>query len=149
MVADYLIFAVYGKLVFRTSYIEYINTPTYNNTRKVLSDFSDMSGGQIVSFDKIQLGRPITISEIEYDDDTFAPEVLGVAYPSYTKCNIKIRKDLEDSVFRETLIHEYLHCYGYWHVLNENDLMNPTLNPVDKEENIRHYARSMKEYFYE
>lgn len=148
-IIDYVAFNVYAKLYFNQSYIISIDTPSYPQTAVVLQDFSNLSGTKIVSFEDIPNGRPIDIAEMEDGNDEYTPNMLGVAYSRFDSCSIRLKKDMDPEVFRETLIHEYLHCYGYMHVLDEADLMYPTLNLIDKEENIRQYAIKVRKYFYE
>lgn len=140
---------IYGKYYFHKSYIKSINLPTYNTAKTVLEEFNSMGNNKIVSFREIKDGRPIEIIEMSELDTKLIPEAIGVARPKLSKCTISIRRGLSVNNFRETLIHEYLHCYGYVHSSDPKDLMYYSLNPIDKEENIRQYARDMEKRFYE
>ena len=67
---------------------------------------------------------------------------IGLALPLPWSCDITIKKGLFYEEFRQTLYHEYLHCLGYSHTVNPNDLMFPTLGVGwVTEDNILKYAR--------
>ena len=140
---------IYGRLFFGKTYIQSINTPTYSKTEDVLLEFNSMGDNLAVKFGEIENGRPITVEEMTVLDELMFGEAIGLAIPKLTRCTIKIRKGLSKLTFRETLIHEYLHCFGYMHVDDSKDLMYYALNPIDKEENIRQYAKRVKREFYE
>ena len=108
-----------------------------------------MGDGKIVSFKEIKNGRPLEIIEMVDKDNIDYPDAIGLAYSRFTGCLIKIKKGLSKHYFRETLIHEYLHCYGYGHSESPEDLMYYAINKLDKEENIRQYAIKVKKKFYE
>jgi hypothetical protein len=143
------LFNLYGIKNFHKSYIATINTPSYKNTRKVLEEFNALGDNKIVSFSEIPDGRPIEIVEITPIDRQISPGAVGTTYAKITRCTIKMAQGLDEIEYRETLLHEYLHCYGYDHVDDYKDLMYYSLFPVDKEENIRHYAKEVKKKFYE
>ena len=77
------------------------------------------------------------------------PDLLGEARPLFKSCTITLRKNQSYLNYRETVLHEYLHCMGYSHVPNKMDLMYFKLNPIDKEHNIRQYAKEVLKKFYE
>jgi hypothetical protein len=133
-----------SKLFFRNSYISKINTPTNSNllVKKILEDFNALEDGKIINFEPIINGRPIEILEWEKDTDL----LLGEAEPKIESCKIYLRPNLNYDILRETLLHEYLHCMGYLHVLyDKNDLMYPRLTAVgNKEKNIKDYAKSLR-----
>jgi len=73
--------------------------------------------------------RPIIIKDIPRDGlmyKLFKGRVAGLAWSGLTACTIYLNPDLmltgPMDVFTTTL-HEYLHCLGYSHVDNSNDLM--------------------------
>ena len=134
---------------FKYTYIKFIDTPTYPDTKKVLEEFNAMGDNKIVSFSEMVNGRPIEISEMQEYDVKFDSDAIGIAYFNLTKCSIKIKKGLPYEDFRETIIHEYLHCYGYHHSTDPGDLMYYAINPIDKEQNIKDYAQKVKKKFYE
>lgn len=140
---------IYVKHTFKKTYVQSINTPTYPKAKDILLEFNSYADGVIVQFENVENGRPIIIQEMSDFDDQIFPSVAGIAFPKFTGCVIKLNRELSAKEFRETLIHEYLHCYGYDHIEDEKDLMNPSLNYLDKDESIRDYARRLKEDFYE
>lgn len=140
---------VYGKFFFHKTYVKSINLPSYPKAKAVLEEFNRLGDNKVVSFDEIKDGRPIEITEMDEYDRMFYSEAVGIATPRLTQCHITIRKGMSDVEFRETLIHEYLHCYGYMHTNDEKDLMYAYLVLVNKDENIKQYAQKLKREFYE
>ena len=141
---------VYSKYKFKKTFIESLNTPTFPNAREILQQFNSYGDNKIVSFTAIENGRPIVIEEMtDIEENVLFEDVAGLAYPKLTSCTIKLRRNLDTKELKDTLLHEYLHCYGYDHVDNPEDLMYYSINPVDKENNIREYAKKLKEEFYE
>ena len=136
--------------MFNKTYISIIDTPTYGEyTKSILVEFNSMGDNKIISFNKIKNGRPVEIHEISDAVRKLYPETLGMTFPRYDNCIIFIRKGLAWEDYRKALLHEYGHCMGYDHVINKYDLMYKYLVSVDKEENIRYYARRIKKDFYE
>jgi hypothetical protein len=142
--ASYLI---YGQLFFHNSYINEVFTPYYTSedTMMLLKEFDSMAGGGIV---KLQGSRPINITEMPMVIQLMYPDSLGITFLEFKKCNIFIRPYLDHITFRETLFHEYLHCFAYDHSPNPKDLMYYAEVPVDKEENIKYHAKELKERYY-
>jgi len=144
------VYDVYGKVYFKYTYIESIDTPSYNNqTKKILEEFNSYTDNKVVSFSKINNGRPIKIQEMKDSDVISDPFVLGWANVHLSFCLITVKKHLSKEDYRETLIHEFLHCFNYMHVSNPQDLMYYQLNYLDKEESIRQYATKVRKKFYE
>lgn len=139
-------FDAYGMMFFDETYIAQIQTPSYSNnlTMEILEEFNAMGGGKIVSFSPIKNGRPVTITEVDPEDN-----ILGSTLPAFTKCTITIRKGLPYAEYRETLLHEYLHCYGVGHTNDKRDLMYWAMIPVDKDANIKYHAEKLRKTFYE
>lgn len=86
--------------------------------------------------------RPITITVInDYFWNNFSnSKTLGQAFVGFDSCNITLasRRLRNPKDFAETVIHEYLHCFGYKHVDKLDDLMYKNLNAV--------HPNSMNEY---
>ena len=144
------IFEVYGRYFFKYTYIEVIDTPTYKDqTKKVLEEFNSFGDNKIISFKKINNGRPVQIREMTDLEEQLRPDVLGSAWPSTADCNIRMKKKQDPYEYRETLIHEYLHCFGYNHVPNPRDIMYFQENYLDKEDSIRQYAKKVLKKYYE
>lgn len=145
-----LTFEAVSRVFFRFTYIETIDTPSYaNRTKEVLEEFNSMGDNKIIRFDKIKFGRPVKIFEMTDLYTNLKPQTLGTADVALSDCIINIKRNRNPLDFREILLHEYLHCMGYDHVPNQLDLMYESLNPVDKEDNIRQYAKKVKKKFYE
>ncbi len=151
--AQYLgpkLIVIFGRLLyFKNTYIESIKTPSYPKTKEILKEFNSMGEDVIVSFDKIANGRPLDIAEMTEIDMSLFPDAAGVAYPNLRKCSIRVRAGMDEIIYRAVLIHEYLHCYGYQHTSDSEDIMYYLVTYLDKENNIRYYARKMKVDFYE
>jgi hypothetical protein len=144
------IFEIYGRFYFKYTYIEVIDTPSYGNqTKKALEEFNSFGDNKIISFKKIKNGRPVQIYEMADFEEELRPEVLGSAWPMFKDCTIRLKKRQDLIDYRETVLHEYLHCMGYDHVPDPLDLMYYQLNPVDKEDNIRQYAKKVLKKYYE
>lgn len=138
---------LYGYMFFHRSYIQSIDTPSYGKlTRLYLDEFNAMADGGIVVYKPNT--RPITIREQSILMQLIYPNAIGltVSYPS--KCDIYMKPGLDASSYRETLIHEYLHCFGYLHSPDRKDLMYYAEVPIDKEDNIKYYAIDLKRKYY-
>jgi hypothetical protein len=131
---------------FVDSYIAEIDTPHYGNktTIDMLEHFNQYGGGNAVRWvakDSF-LSRAIYIreaSEIKGQET-----VIGQALPLWTKCDIVIEKGLDLTTYYNVLLHEYLHCLGYTHSRDENDLMYYSVSYCS-EENIIKYAKEIEE----
>ena len=69
---------------------------------------------------------------------------IGVTYPIYENCIIYLRKDMNSVTFRETLMHEVTHCFGYPDINTIDDLMYFSANYTNKENSIRKYAKEIE-----
>lgn len=145
------LFDMFTFLMFKNSYIQQIDMPTYGNeqTKEILQEFNGMADNKIITFDKISFGRPVYITEMTQEIQEINAAAIGLTMPRLTECRVYVQKGLSHADFRETLLHEYLHCLGYDHVEDPTDLMYFMAIPVDKEENIRQYAKKVLEKFYE
>lgn len=138
---------VYSYMFYHRSYIQSIDTPSYGKLTKLyLDEFNAMADGGIVVYTSNT--RPITIQEQPILLQLMYPNAIGLAVPTPTKCNIYIKPGLDASSYRETLIHEYLHCFDYQHTSDRKDLMYYAEVPVDKEDNIKYYAIDLKRKYY-
>jgi hypothetical protein len=141
---------IYSRFYFKNTYIEVIDTPSYGNqTKEILQEFNALGDNKIISFTKIKNGRPVQIREMTSFDKRLSPYAIGMARPLFKSCTIVLRSNLDYVDYRETVLHEYLHCMGYAHSLDKKDLMYFQLNPVDKEDNIKQYAKEVLRKFYE
>jgi len=126
------------------SYILSINTPYYGDkTRKNLDTFNFMGEGEAVQFGEVTpKSRPITIEEVSSFPNR--PETVGMAYVSLDFCSITIKTGLTEYEYFLVLIHEYLHCLGYNHVEDPDDIMYYSLT-YPTSSNIKKYAQEIKE----
>lgn len=137
-----------GYMFYHRTYIKSIDTPSYGVlTKTYLNEFNNMADGGIVHYNNNS--RPVYIEEQSAMLQILYPNAIGLAFSTLTKCNIYIQPGLEASTYRETLIHEYLHCFDYPHSPDPKDLMYYLDVPIDKEENIKYYARDLKRKYYE
>ena len=132
-------------MFYHRSYIENIHTPSYTNTKEVLLEFDSLADGGIVLFKGT---RPITIQEQSIFMQIIYPTAIGLAFSTLNDCRIYIRTGLDKTTFRETLIHELCHCFGYKHSPDYKDLMYYSMVAIDKEENIKYYAKDIKNKYY-
>jgi len=102
------------KKVSKYNYIAHINTPSYTNkrTEKVLDIFNNMSYNKKAVNKKGY--RPIFIIEKDLKKEN-NETILGLAYPLPAYCLIVMNKGLDKDTYFYTLLHEYVHCYGYDH----------------------------------
>lgn len=143
------------KYIIPESYISEIHTTSYDKTwvTDVLKEFDAMAAPeQAVLFEKHVIDRKIVIQEVlDLDMVPFflrspdAPVTIGYALETELKCTIQLKTGLDYATFRRTLIHEYLHCMGYDHVDDNNDLMGAVETETTKitEENIKSYAKKV------
>lgn len=138
---------VVGSMFFHRSYINTLKLHTYkeDSVKTILQQFNSMADGGIVKYEG---SRPINIIEMPVVMQFMYPSAVGVALIGYTKCDIYIVPNLDYMTFRETLLHEYLHCFAYEHTEEPKDLMYYAVVPIDKEENIKYYARDLKRKYY-
>lgn len=133
------------ELFFVDSYIAEIDTPHYGNktTRDMLQHFNEYGGGKAVQWqakDTI-LSRAIYIKEAE--EIPGQESVIGQALPLWTRCDIVIEKGLDLETYYNVLLHEYLHCLGYTHSQDKNDLMYYSVSYCP-EDNIIKYAKEVE-----
>jgi hypothetical protein len=131
---------------FVDSYIAEIDTPHYGNstTKQMLEHFNQHGNGKAVQWaakDTI-LSRAIYIRESENIQGK--ESVVGQALPLWTSCDIIIEKGLDLETYYNVLLHEYLHCLGYTHSRDQNDLMYYSVSYCP-EENIIKYAKEIEE----
>lgn len=129
------------------SYVDTIqgNDAEVRLIKNTLQQFNDLTSVDIVPNNGY---RPIKIVVIEdFIDNAFlAGTTVGRAHVLYQKCDIQLaRKQLRTEYdFKMTLLHEYLHCFGYEHVDNSKDLMYKYTNTVSKK-SIDEYAKDLAE----
>lgn len=138
---------IQGQMIYHRTYIKSIES-SYNNLPKMfLDEFNDMADGGIVKYEEDF--RPVTIKDQPIEMQIMYPNAIGLTMSYLNKCDIFIRPGLDIASFRETLFHEYLHCFDYMHTQDPKDLMYYAEVPVDKEENIKYYAKDLKRKYYE
>ena len=130
-------------MIFPGSHIELIDTPGYSNadTYYILKLFNSYANGAVL-FEPTTKNRPIYIYEVNEFSSDFHPYTIGLAYPAINKCYINIKSGLDKYTYYQVLLHEYLHCMGYQHHLNNKDLMYYAV-VYASEENIKQYAKDI------
>lgn len=130
---------------YMDSFVVKIDTPHYGNdsTKKYLQYFNSLGDNKAVSFDSEngKYDRTIVISELGTIPGK--ETTIGQAYPRWDHCHIVIEKGLDEYSYAMVLYHEYLHCLGYSHVEDPEDLMYYSLN-WSSVENLRKYAQDVK-----
>lgn len=120
-------------------------------TKKHLDNFNQLGNNKILRYKVTEHPRPITIEiralGVDFYEEINKDAILAYAQSDERGCKIVVRNDLvTETQFRNTLIHEFLHCYSYDHVNDEQDLMYSEDNPdVDMEPSIRKYAKEVEE----
>lgn len=142
--------------LIKNSYIaeikaDFINT---NLVKKHLDIFNEYGHNQIVRYkpeEAFSKPRPITIEVrklgVDFYEELNKDGILAYASSDESSCKIIIREDLYTEIqFRDTLIHELLHCYEYDHKnWDEKDLMYYEDNENDKLPSIKKYAEDVYE----
>jgi len=130
-------------MIFPGSHIELISTPgySYEDTYYMLKVFNYYSDGAVL-FEPTVKNRPIYIYEVKTIPLNVSSETIGVALPYVKYCYIYIKSGLDKYTYYQVLLHEYLHCMGYQHHLNDKDLMYYSV-VYASEENIKQYAKDL------
>ena len=118
--------------------------PGHNlTTRFALYDFNRRVPTNIVPYGGT---RPVNIYPLKGVVKIIHPSALGVAYPGLNSCDIYMNMEelTNYKIFKNTLVHEYLHCLGYNHVDNPNDLMYYVDTDHDDSE-ITKWAKKIEE----
>ena len=123
---------------FTNSYVDKIITTSYSKSevRNILDTFDKQSYNSIVHYEGT---RPIIIVET---NKGLKPWMVGLAKWDLNKCVIILRPNLGVR-FREVLLHEYMHCFGYEHKDNKKDLMYYSVYYAPSEKSIENYARDL------
>lgn len=149
----YCDYKFYTPYLIRNSYIADIKADLLDRelAKKHLDNFNKMGHNGIVNFSVTERPRPIRI-EIRKLGETFYEHLRGDSILAYTQadengCLIVMGNDsITEEQFRNTLIHEFLHCYFYDHVKDSSDVMYWEDNSfVDMEPSIRRYAKEVED----
>lgn len=141
------------KYTIPQTYILTIDTPTYSNnaTQEILEEFNKLGNYNAVKFGiRGQLGRPVTIKEMDENSLLYRyvwPTAIGLTNVFLDKCIIYLKKGQNSITYRETVIHEYLHCMGYQHVTARNDVMYKADNKENKDASIIKYAKELDKLY--
>lgn len=141
--------------LIKSSYVKEIKADFINHelAKKHLDKFNEYGHNHIVKFKAEDVEgepRPITIEIRKLGEDFYEQlndnKILAYALSQERSCKIVIKDDLvTEDQFRDTLIHEFLHCYEYDHVpLIESDLMYYEDNRLDKLPSIIRYAEEVE-----
>lgn len=88
-----------------------------------LDYFNRLGNNQIVTYTHpgTIYARSIVINFIDTEDA--AKKLAGIAWPFLFDCDITVYNDFRPIILRQTIIHEYLHCMGYRHSDDKEDIM--------------------------
>jgi hypothetical protein len=148
------IFGLAGYLSVGGSYIGNINTPSYSSTESILKDLNNRGSGEVVKFSGF---RPIFIFEQDLNKrdrsrtlesgEESGYDILGMAWSLPMYCLILMHDNLEEKLYRTTLIHEYLHCFNYGHSDDVSDIMYSSNHPRLRDDSIDKYLKELKELY--
>lgn len=136
----------------RNSYIAYTSLDSYDNSwvNYSLKDFKLKNTGTrpIIILDNnmkfVETFR--SIFDSNYNEHT----TLGVAYSFLNICVILLNsKELHSKeYFKNTLIHEYLHCNFYNHSVDKTDIMYPNLQTSSSiyKRSINNYTKDLNRW---
>lgn len=141
--------------LIRNSYIADIQGDflDMNLVKKHLDKFNELGHNVVVKYkvsSDMDKPRPITI-EVRALGKTFYEElnkyaILAYATSRVDSCTIVLRNDMVTEIqFRNTLIHELLHCYLYDHTKDKKDLMYYSENNEDLAPSIKKYAEELEQ----
>ena len=138
--------AVWPRILKETYIAEIKGDPTEKAIIKdALDYFNNMADGKIIRYDKSEsyFARPVTLEMHDFEKDLFFNNLDGLTFVKSDSCKIQVRPTSNPVEFKQVLIHEYLHCMGYDHIDNPEDVMYPSYSEV-KEENLKKYAEELK-----
>lgn len=124
------------------TYVAEINTPG-RPTMEILKNLNEMNQGTPVRFKGT---RPIYISMDELPTEK-NNKTLGVAYIFPWACYIKMDNKLSKWEYEVVLWHEYIHCFGYGHSMDERDIMAPNLAFWIRRSSVNHYLREISKIY--
>lgn len=122
------------------SYIEYVggDIDFKLQTYKALDEMNAISEHGVVKYSGF---RPIVVYEKE--KGSMPPQRLGQAVNQVFYCIIQVKQGLPAKQLRRVLQHEYLHCLGYEHVDNPEDIMYYSDDPRMKTSSIDKYINEL------
>ncbi|HEY8366157.1 MAG TPA: hypothetical protein VIL57_03325 [Bacteroidia bacterium] len=138
------------------SYLESItmgNRDRANLVADTLEEFNLMADKPIVK----QSGyRAVNIYDMpDWVDElgpaiTFNPntKLLGLALDLPFGCIIFLNKHLNSARLPQVTLHEYVHCFGYKHIDNTEDLMNADYEETVGLDNIKSWANKLERTMY-
>lgn len=134
-----IIFVTFRPTIIKGSYIRSINTPNLGNekVKEILDKFNKMGYDRIVNKEG---WRPIDIVE----NKDLPGSMIGAASVGLDACRIELEsKSFHNALMAEqVVIHEYLHCLGYEHTSDPQDLMFASYNR-SSEDNVLKYAKDV------
>lgn len=126
---------------FKESYP--IVNSSMKRTKFIIDNLKDVKYGNINFINK-NGKRPIFINKTSI----LSKETLGMAVPLFNVCFIFLNENyLKFTTMRDLrllIIHEYLHCLYYPHILRKNDIMYSTFNKKTDINTLRFYLKDMK-----
>jgi len=74
--------------------------------------------------------------------------ILGSTWMLPGYCLILMDPSIDDpDVWKQTIWHEYLHCFYYGHHTDKRDIMYAELNPWIRESSVDNYLKELKELY--
>lgn len=138
---------VHGPAVLKWGYIASITGPEslVKEVKNSLDYLNKLGNNEVVVYEpSAGIKIPIEI-QVKKFDMPWEKGNAGLTWMMPTKCLITIDEDEQDnSEFIETVIHEYLHCLGYEHVKDSNDVMYESTTPYFTFDSIKRYAQEIR-----
>lgn len=129
------------------SYISSIKTVSYTKDDYAMT-FAYFNTLADYSLIKVKGLRAVTIEE----DDAFldktdveGSQTLGLTICGTFSCKVYIRSNMNPQMFREVLLHEMVHTYGFGHTNDKFDLMFFSNSDILRDGNIKEWALRLKD----
>lgn len=112
-----------------------------------LDYFNHLGNNEVIDYEPKygKYSRPVTITVKEFSG-FWEVGLAGYANLDLDHCTIYVDQDEPDALeFRKTVIHEYLHCVGYDHTANKEDVMYKAATPgINSDISIKKYADEIR-----
>lgn len=147
------LFGLAGYLSAGSSFVSYVDTPSYPNTLAQLSELNLRGHGERVPLKGL---RPIFIVEdnlnkrkryyITEKGHKRPYTLLGATWPLPAYCLIVMDKNIPKEDYKYVLWHEYFHCFYYGHNNTPGDIMTTMAGYVN-ERTVDVYLKEIKETY--
>ncbi len=133
-----------GYLNVGNSYISHVYTPSNSKASAYLEELNNRGYGEVV---KDSGSRPIFVVEDNLNKIEREGYILGVTWALPAFCLIVMDNNLPPETYRQTIWHEYLHCFYYGHSNKKHDIMAAYLDPQLNEDTVDNYLKELKEIY--